>query len=64
EGRDADLSVFDPEGTFVVDPAQLHHKNPLTAYAGQELTGVVRRTLLRGRWVSDVPQGTLIGGHP
>ena len=32
----------------MVDPARLHHKNPVTAYAGRTLTGTVRRTWLRG----------------
>ncbi|MEL7974229.1 allantoinase AllB [Isoptericola sp. F-RaC21] len=59
-GKDADLAVFAPEATFVVDPARLHHKNPVTPYAGRGLTGVVRRTLLRGRPVGDEPTGTLL----
>ncbi len=59
-GKDADLAVFAPEATFVVDPARLHHKNPVTPYAGRDLTGVVRRTLLRGRPVGDEPTGTLL----
>ena len=44
-GRDADLVVFAPDESFVVDPARLHHRNPVTPYAGQELTGVVRGRL-------------------
>ena len=59
-GKDADLAVFAPDATFVVDPARLHHKNPVTPYAGRDLTGVVRRTLLRGRPVGDEPTGTLL----
>ncbi|MGW8568133.1 allantoinase AllB [Isoptericola sp. NPDC055881] len=59
-GKDADLAVFAPEATFVVDPARLHHKNPVTPYAGHDLTGMVRRTLLRGREVGDEPTGTLL----
>jgi allantoinase len=47
-GADADLVAFDPEATFVVDPAQLFHRHPVTPYAGRELYGVVRRTWLRG----------------
>lgn len=47
-GADADLVAFDPDGTFVVDPLRLHHKNPVTPYAGRELCGVVRSTWLRG----------------
>jgi len=59
-GKDADVAVFAPEATFVVDPARLHHKNPVTPYAGRDLTGAVRRTLLRGREVGDEPTGTLL----
>ncbi|HKC28593.1 MAG TPA: allantoinase AllB, partial [Jatrophihabitans sp.] len=47
-GADADLCVFEPDGEFVVDPTQLRHKNPVCAYAGQRLAGVVHETWLRG----------------
>ena len=47
-GADADLAVFAPDAEVVVDPAALHHKNPITPYAGRTLTGAVRSTLLRG----------------
>jgi allantoinase len=48
-GRDADLVVWDPGATFVVDPTRLEHRHPLTPYAGRCLRGVVRATYLRGR---------------
>jgi allantoinase len=47
-GADADLCVFAPEAEFVVEPARLRHRNPVTAYAGRRLHGVVRGTWLRG----------------
>ncbi|MEV6976115.1 allantoinase AllB [Kitasatospora sp. NPDC093806] len=50
-GHDADLVAFDPDGEFAVHPAELHHRNPVTPYAGRTLTGVVRTTWLRGRVV-------------
>jgi allantoinase len=50
-GADADLVVFDPEAEFVVDPSRLHQRNPVSAYAGQRLAGVVRQTWLRGERV-------------
>ncbi|HEU5268046.1 MAG TPA: allantoinase AllB [Jatrophihabitans sp.] len=61
-GADADLCVFDPDAEFVVDPSRLLHKNPVCAYAGRELTGVVRQTWLRGRPVdvNDEPRGQLL----
>jgi allantoinase len=47
-GYDADLVAFAPDEQFVVDPARLHHRHPVTPYAGAHLTGVVRTTWLRG----------------
>jgi len=51
EGQDADLVAFAPDEEFAVDPAKLLHRHKLTPYASQRLTGVVRRTWLRGREV-------------
>jgi allantoinase len=47
-GKDADFCVFAPDETFDVDPDRLHHKNPVTPYAGRSLAGVVRSTWLAG----------------
>ncbi|MEO3974503.1 allantoinase AllB [Streptomyces sp. CAU 1734] len=51
-GRDADFAVLAPGAGFTVDPARLHHRNPITAYAGRTLHGVVRSTWLRGTRVA------------
>jgi allantoinase len=60
-GGDADLCLFAPDEAFVVDPARLQHRHPLTPYAGRPLAGVVRGSWLRGRRVTgDDPQGTLL----
>ncbi len=48
-GYDADLVAFAPDAGFVVEPRMLAHRHKLTPYAGRRLTGVVRRTWLRGR---------------
>lgn len=50
-GVDADLVRFAAEATFTVDPNALHHRHPLTPYAGRELSGVVRTVWLRGQEV-------------
>jgi allantoinase len=47
-GCDADLVAFDPEDSYVVDPARLQHRHPVTPYAGRTLTGRVRQAWLRG----------------
>jgi allantoinase len=52
-GYDADLVVWDPDAKFRVDPEKLHHRHPLTPYAGRTLAGVVRRTILRGETIYD-----------
>ncbi|MFI2213161.1 allantoinase AllB [Streptomyces sp. NPDC020141] len=56
-GYDADFAVLAPDETFTVDPARLHHRNPVTAYAGRTLYGVVRSTWLRGERIA-------VGGEP
>jgi allantoinase len=60
-GYDADLCVFAPDDTFVVDSERLHHRNPLTPYDGRPLRGVVRGTWLRGEELAgDRPRGHLL----
>jgi len=51
EGYDADIVVWDPEASFIVDPGALFHRHPVTPYAGRELFGVVRATYVGGRRV-------------
>ena len=58
-GRDADLVAFAPEERWRV--GELLHRNPVTPYAGRELTGVVRRTWLRGAEADGTPRGRLLG---
>ncbi|HET9211181.1 MAG TPA: allantoinase AllB, partial [Thermoanaerobaculia bacterium] len=61
-GYDADLVIWDPEASFVVDAERLHHRHKLTPYAGRTLHGVVRRTLLRGETIDQngAPNGRLL----
>lgn len=56
-GCDADFVVWDPRGAFTVDPARLEHKNKLTPYRGQELSGVVHATYVRGQRVFERATG-------
>ena len=44
----ANLCVFDPAATTVVDPTRLASRSRNTPYAGPTLTGAVRHTVLRG----------------
>ena len=58
-GRRADLCVFAPDEEFVVDPAALRQRNPVTPYAGRALRGVVRQT-----WLAGQPVGQPAGPGP
>jgi allantoinase len=64
-GADADLVAFDPDEAYVVDPARLEHRHPVTPYAGRTLTGRVRQTWLRGSPLLNVdnraPDGEPVG---
>jgi allantoinase len=60
-GYDADLCVFAPDEAFVVNVADLRHRNPVSAYHGRPLAGVVRGTWLRGTEVTgERPDGALL----
>jgi allantoinase len=52
-GYDADIVVWDPEATFVVEPDHLFHRHKVTPYAGRELQGVVHQTYVCGRLAYD-----------
>jgi len=51
EGRPAHLCVIDPAATWTVDPDQLASRSRNTPYAGMELRGRVRHTVLAGEAV-------------
>ena len=59
-GRDADMCAFAPDDNFVVDAAALRHRNAVSAYDGKRLSGVVRRTWLRGRPAGAESAGRLL----
>jgi allantoinase len=64
-GHDADLVAFAPDERFIVAPDLLLTRHKLTPYAGQELSGVVRRTWLRGIPVTPAkPMGRLLRPEP
>ncbi|HWF16631.1 MAG TPA: dihydroorotase [Acidimicrobiales bacterium] len=50
-GATANLCVFDPAGTTVVDPGRLASRSRNTPYAGRTFGGAVRHTVLRGEAV-------------
>ena len=53
EGANADLVLFDPKETWVVDPAKLHGKSRNAVFKGRPLTGRVKLTVCRGKAVYD-----------
>ena len=51
-----------PDDGFIVDAAQLQHRNPITPYDSRRLFGVVRATWLRGERIDldAEPRGRLL----
>lgn len=56
-GYDADVVVWDPDASLVVDPAVLLHRHNVTPYAGMQLQGMVVATYVGGRIVFDGEAG-------
>ena len=52
-GYDADLVIWNPDATFIVEPSIIHHKHKLTPYNGRTLHGVVETVFVRGQKVYD-----------
>ena len=50
-GSHADLVIWNPDEEFKVSASELHHRHKLTPYEGEVLSGVVQKTLLRGRLI-------------
>ncbi|MDX1675429.1 MAG: dihydroorotase [Longimicrobiales bacterium] len=57
EGAPADVTVFDPEAEWTVDPAGFTSKSRNTPFAGRSLKGRNRMTLVGGRVVWTAEQG-------
>ncbi|HEY3258263.1 MAG TPA: amidohydrolase family protein, partial [Gemmatimonadaceae bacterium] len=49
QGYDADITIWSPEASFIVDPDMLEHRHHVTPYAWRELYGVVVGTYVAGR---------------
>jgi allantoinase len=58
-GYDADIVVWNPKATVVVDSAMIQHRHKITPYEGQTLFGAVERTYLRGALVFE--RGVFVG---
>ncbi len=69
-GYDADLVLVDPDESFVVRAADSPSQQGYTPFEGQELTGRVKRTFLRGQLIYDgssvvgPPRGQYLGRPP
>ncbi|THV35610.1 allantoinase AllB [Glycomyces buryatensis] len=58
-GADADLVAFDADREWQVRAEDLHHRHPITPYAGRTLHGQVSATWLRGKKIDteSAPRG-------
>jgi allantoinase len=58
-GSDADFTLIDPLEKWTVDPNKLESKGKYSVIAGYELTGKVKKTIVRGEIVFDDSLGVL-----
>jgi allantoinase len=69
-GHAADICVWDPDASWMVDGAALEHRHPVTPYDGMRLRGRVAATYLQGRLVYErgaivgPPKGRLLAREP
>jgi dihydroorotase len=61
EGAVADVALLDPDAVWTYDPTKGYSKSRNSPWAGVELRGRVRATLVAGQLVYDVERGVL---HP
>ena len=52
-GADADIVLFDPEGTQTITAADNHSRADFSIYEGREVTGNVKKTFVRGELAAD-----------
>jgi dihydroorotase len=66
QGSAADIVVFDPAASWTVEPARFQSKSRNTPWAGEELPGIVRYTVVGGRmvWESGATPAKGGGVHP
>ena len=63
-GADADLVSWDPDATWTIDAADIHHRHKVTPYLGREVFGRVHQTWLRGALIWDGVQHHGPHGRP
>ncbi len=56
EGHPADITVFDPDCAYEIDPSTFHSKARNTPFGGMKVRGRVRRTIVGGRTVYRYPE--------
>ncbi|MCA1830495.1 MAG: dihydroorotase, partial [Actinobacteria bacterium] len=61
QGARANLVAFDPNATWIVEPASLASKSRNTPYAGRKLSGRVVHTIFNGR--STIRDGSDVDGE-
>jgi dihydroorotase len=52
-GEDANVTVFDPDASWIVDRHDLASRSTNTPYDGRAMSGRVRATIAQGRLVVD-----------
>lgn len=59
-GADADLTIFDPDEAWTVDPEEFRSKGRNTPFAGKKLRGKVKYTIVNGEVLYDESEPELV----
>ena len=62
-GADADIVLFDPDGTYTITADDNHSRADFSVYEGREVTGRVEKTFVRGALVAEDGEITADPGH-
>ena len=60
EGKSADVVILDPEAAWTYEPTEGFSKSRNSPWSGQNLTGVVEATFVKGRLVYQAGRGVVI----
>ena len=63
-GKDADITILDPDGSFTIHHGNMHSNTDYTPYEGMNLSGRIHSVYLRGKLVARYREGKVEVVHP
>ena len=63
-GKDADITILDPDGSFTIHHGNMHSNTDYTPYEGMNLSGRIHSVYLRGKLVAYYRENKVEVVHP